>query len=343
MRGRLARRLLRHPAALFLAALHLAALGAGFLVPYRPGSQDRDLPYAPPSRLHLVDATGELHLVPFIYRWVPDESGEGYVEDRSRRFPLRIFAAGESYRLLGPLRWDRHLVSVDEPARLLLLGSDGFGRDQLSRLLYGARISLFAGLLAAAIALTLGTLVGLAAGYYGGRTDAFLMRATEVVMALPWLYLLMAVRAFLPLEMSPTRAFLMMVVVIGLIGWARPARLVRGIALSARERAYVHAARGFGASDGYLLRRHVLPEAISVVATQGTLMVPQYILAEVTLSFLGLGVAESAPSWGNMLGELQRYHVLASGWWWLGLPGIALVATVLAYHALSRDARLFGA
>ncbi len=173
------------------------------------------------------------------------------------------------------------------------------------------------------------------------------MRLSELFMALPWLYLLLGVRAFLPLEVSPLRAFTMLVAVIGCLGWARPARLIRGVALSGRERDFVRAARGFGASDRYLLLRHVLPQARGVILTQGALLVPRYILAEVTLSFLGLGIGEPVPSWGNMLAELQRYHVLASGWWWMALPGLALMLAVLAYHALARglqaDARISGA
>jgi peptide/nickel transport system permease protein len=142
------------------------------------------------------------------------------------------------------------------------------------------------------------------------------------------------VRAVLPLHVSATQAFLMVVLVVGLVDWARPARLVRGLVLSARERNYVLAARGFGASDLYLIRRHIAPQTYGVLRTQAALLVPQYILAEVTLSFLGLGVSEPVPSWGNMLGALQHYHVLVS-YWWMWAPGLVLVPVFLAYFALS--------
>jgi peptide/nickel transport system permease protein len=223
---------------------------------------------------------------------------------------------------------------VDEPGRVFLLGSDGLGRDQLSRLLHGARISLFAGLLAAFLSLGAGFALGTLAGFYGRWIDALVMRAAELFLALPWLYLLFAVRAFLPLHVSPAEAFLLLVAVIGLLDWARPARLVRGVVLSARERDYVLAARSFGASDVYLIRRHVAPQAAGVLFTQAALLVPQYVLAEVTLSFLGLGVSEPAASWGNMLASLQQYHVLSS-YWWMWLPGAALVPLFLAYHAIA--------
>jgi peptide/nickel transport system permease protein len=138
----------------------------------------------------------------------------------------------------------------------------------------------------------------------------------------------------LPLTVEPGAAFLLVVLVIGLVDWPRPARLVRGVVLSAKQREYVLAARGFGASDAYLLRRHVLPQAAGVLLTQAALLVPQYVLAEVSLSFVGLGVGEPTPSWGNMLATLQQYHVMAS-YWWMWLPGFVLVPLFLGYYALS--------
>jgi len=256
-----------------------------------------------------------------------------YEEDRSRAVPVRFLVAGPPRAAAG-LRGRRHLFGVEEPARIFLLGTDGLGRDQLSRLLHGAQISLAAGLLAAALSLGLGWLLGTLAGFYGRWIDAVVMRGAELFLALPWLYLLFAVRAVLPLHLPAGRAFLMVVLVVGLVDWARPARLVRGLVLSARERNYVMAARGFGASDLYVIRRHIAPQTRRLVLTQAALLVPQYILAEVTLSFLGLGVSEPVPSWGNMLAALQHYHVLVS-YWWMWAPGLLLVPIFLAYSALA--------
>jgi len=315
-----------------LAAVHLAALGAGFLAPYAPTEQNRTLPYAPPTRLRFVDAEGRFHLRPFVYRLV-EGAGGAYEEDRSRAYAVRFLVRGAP-DALGTSAGGVRLFGVDEPARIFLLGADGFGRDQLSRLLHGAQISLFAGLMAATLSLGVGWLLGTLAGFYGRWIDAALMRSAELFLALPWLYLLFAVRAVLPLSVSPGQAFLLLVLVIGLVDWARPARLFRGVVLSARERNYVLAARGFGASDLYLIRRHIAPQTLGLLLTQAALLVPQYILAEVTLSFLGLGVSEPVPSWGNMLAALQRYHVLAS-YWWMWVPGLALVPVFLAYFALS--------
>jgi peptide/nickel transport system permease protein len=320
-------------AALLLAALHLAALSAAFLAPYSPTAQSRTQPYAPPTRLHVVDEQGSWHGRPFVYAWAEDETGTGpYREDRRRAFPVLFFvrAPADESGEGGSLQ----LFGVEEPARVFLLGTDGFGRDQLSRLLYGARISLFAGLLATALALGIGWTLGIVSGYYGGWVDAILMRSADLFLALPWLYLLFAVRAVLPLHVSAAQAFLLLVAVIAVVDWARPARLVRGVVLSARERPYVMAARGFGAGDLYLIRRHIAPQTSGLVLTQAALLVPRYILAEVTLSFLGLGVGEPAASWGNMLAALQQYHVLSS-YWWMWLPGLALVPVFLAYFALA--------
>jgi len=314
-----------------LAALHLALLFAGFLAPYDPAKQDRDLPYAPPTRLHFRDSRG-WHLRPFVYRLTAGP--DGYQEDKSQAFPVRLLSEGHGYKLFGLAPLDWHLFGVDQPGKIALFGTDEFGRDEFSRLLYGGQISVAAGIVATLMALITGAIFGIVAGYYGRMLDDFLMGATELFVCLPWLYFLLGVRAFLPLHISPARTFLLLTTVIGLIGWARPARLVRGIVLSARTRNYVLAAKGFGASDFYLMRRHILPEVMSVLLTQSALLVPRYIAAEVTLSFFGLGVNEPMASWGNMLSALQRYSVLVS-YGWLLAPAAALVITSVIYALLA--------
>jgi peptide/nickel transport system permease protein len=164
--------------------------------------------------------------------------------------------------------------------------------------------------------------------------DESVMRLTELFLVLPWLYLLLAVRSFLPLHLSPLQTFFLLAGVIGTIGWTRPARLVRGVVLSAKHRQYVLASRGFGASDLHILRRHILPQTYGVLLTQAALLVPQFVIAEVTLSFFGLGVNEPAPSWGNLLASLQQYNVLVSSWWMFA-PALALVVFCLGYTILA--------
>jgi peptide/nickel transport system permease protein len=317
-----------------LIVLHGIIAGAGFFAPYDPAEQDRERPYLPPMRVHLIDVNGHIHFRPFFHLLrLRKGSFDQYEESMASVIPLRFLVRGARYRLFGLVPCRMHLFGADG-AHISLLGADAYGRDQFSRILYGGQISLLAGLLGTAITLFLGASIGTAAGYYGGWRDELLMRLAELFVALPWLYLLFALRAFLPLAVSPLEAFLLVIVVIGTVGWARPARLVRGVVLSAKERDFVHAARGFGASDAYLLRRHILPETSSVLLTQAAILVPQFVLAEMTLSFLGLGMPEPVPSWGNLLANLQQYSVLLS-YWWMYLPASAIVPFFLGYLGLA--------
>lgn len=314
-----------------LVALHVAIIFAGFFAPYDPATQNRELAYAPPSHIHFLDSAG-FHFRPFVYAETADI--DGYREDTSRKYPLQFFVRGTTYKLLGLFSTGLHLFGTESGAQVFLLGTDTYGRDEFSRLLYGGQISLFAGALATAITLLLATILGTISGYYGKWVDETLMGSAELFLSLPWFYFLVGLRAFLPLHLSATNTFLLIIGVIGVIGWARPARLIRGIVLSARNRNYVLAARGFGASDSYLLRHHVIPETFAIVLTQAALLVPQFVAAEAVLSFFGLGIAEPVPSWGNMLSTLQQYNVLIS-YHWLFAPALALVVTSVMYWLLA--------
>jgi peptide/nickel transport system permease protein len=318
-----------------LIAVHGIIVLGGFFGPCDATTQNRDFPYAAPTRLHFVDPVSGWSWRPFVYalKEAPGNIGV-YQEDTTQKYPVQFFVRGDSYSIAGVFSSRWHLFGVHDPARIFLLGSDGLGRDQLSRVLVGGQISLLAGILATLLSLLIGTAMGAAAGFFGKWADESVMRLTDLFLALPWLYLLLAVRAFLPLSITPIRAFLLIIAVIGLVGWARPARLVRGVVLSARERRFVVAARGFGATPWYLLKRHILPQAGYVLLIQAAVLIPQYVLAEVTLSFVGLGVAEPLPSWGNMLATLQQYHVLVS-YWWMYLPALALIPVSLGYFMLA--------
>lgn len=318
---------------LLLGILHGAIVCAGFFAPYDPAQQDRPHAYIAPTVLHFLDVNGHFHLRPFFYDVSPTANRTGFQADPTRPIPVKFLVKGNRYRLLAFIPCSRHLFGGDR-GPLYLLGTDGFGRDQLSRILYGGQVSLLAGLLGAGLTLLLAFLIGSVAGYYAGWRDELLMRLAEVFLCLPWLYLLLGLRAFLPLDVDPLAAFRLIVVVIAIVGWARPARLVRGVVLSAKERDFVRAARGFGASDAYLFRRHVFPEILGVLLTQAALLVPQFVLAEMTLSFLGLGVPEPIASWGNLLASLQQYTVLVSCWW-MYLPALAIFPFFLGYQGLA--------
>ena len=204
------------------------------------------------------------------------------------------------------------------------LGTDGHGRDVLTRLLYGARVSLLVGLAAASLAVTLGVLVGAVAGYWGGRVDLVLMRFTDVFMTIPVLFLILLVVAAYGASLTNTIA------VLGAVYWPGVARLVRGQMLTLRARDFVVAAKALGAGDARVVSRHLLPNAAGVIAVQVTLSVATAILAESALSFLGLGVPPPTPSWGNMLTE-GRLHLLGA-WWIATFPGFAILVSVLAFN-----------
>jgi peptide/nickel transport system permease protein len=318
-------------ALILLAGIHGLIFFAGFFAPYDFATQNRDVPFAPPTRVHFVDANGAFHARPFVYGLKEDSADGAYEADSTQMHPIRFFVDGSRYKIAGLFPSHLHLFGVAGKGQLFLMGTDGYGRDQFSRFLYGGQVSLLAGLLATALSVTLGVVLGALAGFYGGWIDAALMRGGELFLALPWLYLLFAVRAAMPLHIAEWQVFFVLIAVIGLIGWARPARLIRGVVLSAKERNFVTAARGFGASDAHLLYRHVLPQTYGVLLTQMALLIPQYVLAEVTLSFLGLGVGEPMPSWGTLLSSLQQYYVLAS-YWWMFLPGFILIPLFLAFY-----------
>ena len=192
---------------------------------YSFSGQDRELPFAPPTRVHFVDRSGKFQLRPFVYGFADDPNNFGtYEVDFAREYPVHFLVASSPYRVAGVFHSNLHLFGVSAPGQIFLLGSDAYGRDQFTRFLYGGQISLAAGLLAAAFSVLLGVLIGSLAGYYGGWVDEFLMRGGELFLALPWLYLLFAVRAALPLHIAQWQVFLLLVGVIGIIGWARPAR-----------------------------------------------------------------------------------------------------------------------
>jgi peptide/nickel transport system permease protein len=325
------------PALVLLLAVHVAALVAEPLAPYAPGEQHRDWSYAPPARLHLIDDRGGWHPVPFVYAL---DRGPGrperYVEDTSRRYPLRLLRHGAPYRLASFLSSDLHVVGVDEPATLFLLGTDRYGRDVLSRVLVGARLSLFAGLIATALGIGLGLVVGGVAGYFGGWLDGGLTWVIDVFLSLPWLYLLLAVRSLLPLDLPPVGAFALTATLVGVVGWARPARVIRGAVLAGRTCDYALAARSCGATELRILAAHVLPRAAGVALTQAAIMGPRAVLAEIALSFLGLGVAEPTPSWGNLAAAMFPPGLLVSHWW-LAAPLVAMVPVFGLYERAARD------
>lgn len=320
-----------------LGWLIVCATLADFLAPYDPAEQHRELYFAPPAKLHIAAAEGRWR--PFVYALqLADRERMQYAEDSARAYPLRFFVRGAPYRLFGFIPCRIHLFGVDEPARIFVLGSDGLGRDVFSRIVHGARLSLTIAGVALLISIPLALLIGCLSGFYGGWFDFACMRVMELFLALPALYLIIALRSALPLGLAPEKVFLAMVAVIALFGWANLARIVRGAALSLREREFVQAAVALGASDARIIFRHLLPNLTGLILTQAALAAPGYILAEVTLSYLGLGVPEPLPSWGSMLASVGGVEQLGTFWWNLA-PGAAIFLTSLAFYLLAEGLR----
>lgn len=302
---------------LILSLFYGTAIFADLLAPYDYRAQSRREPLAPASVLRFRDAQGRLSLRPFIYaRRMVDPLERRYEEQTTKAYPLALLTRGYSYKLLGVWTTDRHLFGVrdgggesdgesggraaDVP-RLNLLGTDALGRDRLSRLLMASRFSLLVGPLGTLAASALGVLLGCVAGYERRLLDALLMRAADVMMALPVLVLILAVRAAFPLELPPMRAATLLILIFLGVGWAEMARLARGEVMALRRREFVLAAESIGLTQARILFRHILPNAARPLIVQTTLMLPAFLLAETALSFLGVGLQEPEPSWGNML------------------------------------------
>jgi peptide/nickel transport system permease protein len=343
-------RLRRSPGAmaglLILCALHAGAILAGFLAPYPYDEIHEHHGFHPPmiARIHLFDDEGRWSR-PFIYGIAisnPAAKGyAGYAEDRTRKYPIRLFVrGGGDYRILGLIRTNRRLFGVDAPGLIYLFGSDQFGRDLFSRLLAGSQISLSAGLAGALISMSIGAIIGGVAGYCGGKADFLAMRLVELMLAVPSLYAILILRRSFGDDLSPAQTWFLIVVILSLIGWATQARVIRGIVLSLREQQYVLAARALGAGPLRILLRHILPNTFSFVLVTAPLSVPFFILSEAAVSFLGLGIQEPEPSWGNLLASAQNLRALTD-FNWLLLPGLFIFLAALAWNQLGdalRDA-----
>ena len=328
------RQLRRSPLAItggvLLVALYLGSAFAPFLAPYAESDIDRDRFFHPPTPLHLRDAAGGWH-APFVYgtRGGRDQT---YEVDTGQRHALRWFVKGARYKLFGVIPGDRHLFGVEAPGRIYVLGADDAGRDVWTRLLFGSQVSLTVGIVGIAISFSLGLLLGGVSGYFGGWVDTLIMRSTELLLSIPGLYLIVALRGVFPLDLPSQQTYLAIVTILAFIGWASLARVIRGMVLSLRQAEYVLAARALGASSLRVILRHILPNTMSFTIVAATVAVPGYILGEVFLSFLGVGVQPPAASWGNMLNAARSQRVLTSFPWMLLAPGTAIFLTVMAFN-----------
>lgn len=323
-----------------LLILYLASILAGFLAPYSYDNDATKFPFHAPmiGRIHFFNEEGHLER-PFVYGITAEDNIlKTYSENRAEKYPIKLFARGDQYHILWIVRSNIHLFGVDEPGRFFILGSDQLGRDLFSRILYGAQISLSVGILGIVISTLLGMIIGGVAGYFGGVADFILMRGVEVLLAIPGIYFILIMRQMFSRDMNSTEIYLIIVIILALIGWATQARVIRGMVLSIREREFVIAARALGFSHWRIIFRHILPNTLSFVIVTATLSVPFYILGEVALSFLSVGIQEPEASWGNMLNLAQNNRVLADFPWVLA-PGFFIFISVMAWNFLGDGLR----
>lgn len=326
--------------AFILCVLYGSALFAPFVATYDPALQANDWGYAAPTRLHLRDSDGRWHAWPFVYGVRPSSRGIfQYDDETSVRYPLRFFAHGEPYTWCG-LRLDRHLLGVDPPARLYLWGADISGRDIFSRLVFGGRISLSVGLVGVLVTFAIGLIAGAVAGYFGGIVDTIVMRLTELLQSIPYLYLILAIRATFPgaERLSSAQMYFIIILLLSLIGWSSLARVIRGMVLALRQNEYVIAAQALGYSTPRILLRHILPNTVSFTIVAATVAIPGLILGEVYLSYLGAGIQEPTASWGNML-DSARGVTSIMDYPWVYTPGILIFLTSMAFNFLGDGLR----
>ena len=340
--GLLWRRFRRHRLALVslwvVVAFYLVALIADFLAPADPAAYSARYTYAPPQGLHFFDQNedGSWHFGPFVYGYKteidPVALRRTFVIDESVRLPVRFLAPSDPYLLAGVIPMSVKLIGPENPRDpFYILGADRLGRDMLSRLIHGTRISLSIGLAGVTLSLVFGVIIGGFAGFYGGWLDGAVMRVIEFIRSMPTIPLWLGLAAALPKDWSALQTYFAITIILSLIGWTELARVVRGRFLSLRTEDFVTAAQLDGASDWRIITRHMVPSFTSHIIAAATLAVPGMILAETALSFLGLGLQAPIVSWGTLLQDAQNIRTLATAPWLLA-PGVCVVVVILALN-----------
>jgi peptide/nickel transport system permease protein len=338
------RRFRRHKIAVLsgvvLLVSYLSILVTEVLAPYNLHSRHVDFIYAPPQSIHLFHEGGFIgpFVYPLKYSLNMETLKREYVPDETRPQPIRFLCSGDDYQFWGLVAGSFHLVCPPSEGTMFLAGTDRLGRDTLSRLLYGARISLTIGLVGVAISFVLGIVIGGIAGFFGGAVDNFVQRAIEILRSLPELPLWMALSAALPANWSPILVYFGITLILGLLDWPGLARAVRSKLLALRQEDFVLASRMMGARPAHIIGRHLLPNFMSHLIASATLSIPGMILGETALSFLGLGLRPPVTSWGVLLAEAQNVEAIAL-YPWLLTPMVPVIVTTLAFNFLGDGMR----
>ena len=340
--GLMWRRFKRHKLALVslwvVALFYLVALIAEFLAPVDPSTYSARYTYAPPQGLHFfaTNEDGLWEFGPYVNGYKteidPVALRRTFVIDEESRIPVRFFAESKPYLLMGVIPMSVKFIGVENPRDpFYILGADRLGRDMLSRLIHGTRISLSIGLAGVTMSLFFGIVIGGFAGYYGGWFDSAVMRVVEFIRSMPTIPLWLGLAAAMPKDWSALQTYFAITLILSLIGWTELARVVRGRFLSLRTEDFVTAAQLDGASDWRIVTRHMVPSFTSHIIAAATLAVPGMILAETALSFLGLGLQAPIVSWGTLLQDAQNIRTLATAPWLLA-PGLCVVIIILALN-----------
>lgn len=314
-----------------IVLFYLAALLADLLAPYGANQRFIQYLYAPPQALHLDLREG--FYIHALTRHIDQETLlTTYAPDPARRIPVRFFVHGEPYKLAGLIPSDIHLFGVDDKEMgVFLFGTDRQGRDVLSRVLIGGQMSLTIGLVGVMLSLVIGSVLGVTSGYFGGQIDNLMQRLIEVIRSFPSIPLWMALTAALPQHWPPERVYFAITVILSLIGWTWLARQLRGKVLALREEEFVAAAQLAGASDAWVIFRHLIPAVLGHIIVVATLAMPNMILAESALSFLNLGLRPPLVSWGVLLQEAQNLESIRH-YPWLLAPAAFIAGSVLAFN-----------
>lgn len=318
------------------------AVFSGFMAPHVTDKYLQHHTNNPPSKIHWVDSEGVFHLQPFIYGLKsgrdPVTNRKNYVEDTTVLAPIRLFVHGDKYRFWGLFETDIHFFGTSEEAPLFLLGADRLGRDLFSLIIYGSRISLSVGLIGVFLSLFLGILIGGVSGLVGGTVDLIIQRIIEVIRSFPTIPLWMALSAAIPPNLPPLQVYFLITIILSFIGWTGIARKVRSKFMAMREEDYVMAAKVSGAGMFRIIFGHLVPGFLSYLIVELTLAIPNMILGETSLSFLGLGLRDPVVSWGVLLKDAQKIQNIAL-YPWLLWPLAAVVITVLAFNFLGDGLR----